>query len=398
MAALYEQHDTEYPQLAVAFGAAVGAVADVLPPGSERLIAFRPNRAPDIGCARFQVALGLVLLGIDTGLFLLIARLARQPAWVADCPTSQTWRLGLYVAGTAVLGPLVYDRLDLVVGASALIALVALGSGLPAVAYAVLTAGVAFKLVPAVLLPVFVFAAAAQRGGRFWPAVLREAAVAAVILLLWPVLAYGFGGGDRAFVFLKYHAARGLELGSLYSAALLPWADTEIGYDFGGYVVRGPVPDAVARVAQVVVLAAVGLAVFVAGRAVYRVPAARRIPVVAAGCVLVWLAFIATNKVGSPQYLLWLAPLVPLMPLRTAGDRRWAVGFVIAGLLATLTYPYLWKLVHGAPLPDRTDAWAGPTPFGLALLFARWAVVVVLTGWLAVRLCCPAPAEPATGT
>ena len=37
-----------------------------------------------------------------------------------------------------------------------------------------------------------------------------------------------------------------------------------------------------------------------------------------------WLVFILTNKVGSPQYVLWVAPLAPLLPLRTWGGWVWA--------------------------------------------------------------------------
>ena len=75
-------------------------------------------------------------------------------------------------------------------------------------------------------------------------------------------------------------------------------------------------------------------ALLVEGRAIRRAPVSGRTPVVASGCVLVWLAFLLTNKVGSPQYLLWLAPLVPLLPLRTRAERTWGVAFVVAGVLA----------------------------------------------------------------
>jgi hypothetical protein len=380
---LYRSYDAEYPQLAVVFAAGVGVVADALPPGAERVIGFRRSLPPDVGTARFQVALGLVLGAIDIGVLLLIAGFARK-ANPGDERT-QTWRLWLYVAGTAALGPILYDRLDLVVGALAFFAVLAVSFGRSLLAYVLLTAGVGFKLVPAVLLPVFVLSAAA-RSEKFWPAFLREVIRATVVFAAWPVLAYCFGGGDRAFAYVKYHAARGPELGSVYAAPLLLSPDASVGYEFGGYAVLGPTADTVAKVSPFLSLAFVGIAILVAGYAIRKCPRAEQSSLLAAGCVLVWFAFILTNKVGSPQYLLWIAPLVPLLPLRTKADRAWVIGTVIAGVLATLTYPYLWPQVHGAKVSDQPETWAGPTPFGFALLFARWAVIAVLTVWLTARL------------
>jgi len=380
----FRVHDVEYPQLAVLFMAGVGVVADALPTGAERVISARPDIPINVGLARFQVALGLVLGALDMGMLIQIARLART---ASPCdPRTQTWRLGVYVAATAALGPIMFDRLDLVVGAAALFAVSALGAGRPLIAYALLTAGAAFKLVPVLLFPLFVLSAAAQRGGRFWPAVARESGAAFLVLAAWPVLAVLFGGGDRAFVYVKYHAERGVELGSSYAAPLLLVPGARVGESYSSRDVRGPFTAQVAKAAQVLTLVAVGAAVLVAGRAIRRSSGADRVPALVGGCVLVWLAFVLTNKVGSPQYLLWIAPLVPLLPLRTGTERIWAIGFVTAGLLATLMYPYLWPAVHGPPVPDQPDTWAGPTAIGFVLLFARWSVVIVLTGYLAYRM------------
>jgi hypothetical protein len=384
LAALYKEHSIEYPQLAVCFGAGVDWIADQLPDGVERLISARPNPAPSVGAARYQVALGLVLFGIDTVLFFLVALLARQLD--PDNRVLQMWRLGLYVAATTALGPVLYDRLDLIVGASALFALLALGRGWSIVAYGVLTLGVGFKLVPAVLFPVFVVGAAAHGGERFWRNFLREGIIATVIFAAWPLLTYQFGGEDRAFSFMKYHTQRGVEVGSLYSAPLLLGHESTVGFAFGSYVVRGSTADAVAQASPAAVLLALALAFLVVLRAVRRAPAEDRTSVIAASCVLVWLAFILTNKVGSPQYFLWLAPLVPLMPLRAPELRRWGIWYCVTALLATLMYPYLWANVFGAPVPEQLNTWAGPNALGFVVLFIRWAAVVVVTVWLAVWL------------
>jgi hypothetical protein len=76
------------------FGAGVEWVADLLPGGVEKVISGRASQPPDVGTARFQAALGLVLFGIDAGLLLSVAWLVRR-----DSQHLQKWRLGLYVAG-----------------------------------------------------------------------------------------------------------------------------------------------------------------------------------------------------------------------------------------------------------------------------------------------------------
>jgi hypothetical protein len=102
--------------------------------------------------------------------------------------------------------------------------------------------------------------------------------------------------------------------------------------------------------------------------------------------MLIWLAFIVTCKVGSPQYLLWLMPLLPLMPRRTERERQWAWGLVAAALVVTMTYPYMWWAVHGPYKVGRQDTWTGPNAFGYALLATRWGMLLGLTVWLGFRL------------
>jgi hypothetical protein len=388
VAELFRKHDAEYPQLAVVFSAGVGWVADRLPQGAERAISLRPNKPPDIGTARFQVALGIVLFILDLAALLLIAHLTR-----GEDPRTRTWRLGLYVAITAALGPILYDRLDLVVGFVALLAVAATARGWPILGYLLLTAGAAFKLVPLLLIPVLVLHAAAS-APRFWHALARHAAIAAAILAAWPILAYTVGGGERSFIYLKYHSARGLELGSAYSASVLLAAGGEIRYEYGGYAVRGDVADGVARASPAVAGLALVLAVVVAGRALRNASEPERLPVLAAGCVLVWLVFILTGKVGSPQYFLWLAPLVPLTFLQSKWEYRAAGLFLAACLLTTLTYPYLWTNVHGSAVPGEIGLWSGPNAFGYALLLAKWVALGAYALWLYARLELSGPTNP----
>jgi hypothetical protein len=251
-------------------------------------------------------------------------------------------------------------------------------------AYAVLTVGVGFKLVPLLLIPVFVLDAAFQRSNNFWRAVIRESAIALLVLSTWPLLTYVFGGGDRSFVYLEYHAERAPDITSVYAGPLFLGWNVDVTYAYTCLTIRGEMADTVGRLSPYVVLVALGLAILVFTRAVRRNVAQNRLSLLASGCVLVWLAFILTNKVGSPQYLLWIAPLVPLLPRQSTSDRRWPIGFVLAGSVGTAMYPFLFPSLVGDPTED--FVWPGPNTLGLVLLFARWSIIGVLTVWLAVRL------------
>jgi hypothetical protein len=106
------------------------------------------------------------------------------------------------------------------------------------------------------------------------------------------------------------------------------------------------------------------------------------VPHVVASALLVWLGFIAANKVGSPQYLHWVLPLVALLPLRTLGERGWAALLLLAGVLTTLVFPCFYAAVYGPPLPTDPVTWAGPSAAALFLLAARSVTLITAAGWL----------------
>jgi hypothetical protein len=97
-------------------------------------------------------------------------------------------------------------------------------------------------------------------------------------------------------------------------------------------------------------------------------------------------AFIALNKVGSPQYLTWyVAPI--LLGLLVAG-RRFAVpaGMVLAAAgLTQLIYPWCYSGV------------TAPTPWVIAVLTLRNALEVALLAWSLLALRTLPGAAPAPG-
>jgi hypothetical protein len=436
---LYRTRNVEYPQLAVVFGALAGTIGDSIPEWASHLRDLRPDPARGEEGSRYEVGLGIVLFAVDVSCLLLVFGIARR-IYPHEGPAARVARLAAYTALTGAVGLIFYDRQDPVVAWCALLAILAFLEGRTPLAYAVLVAGTAFKLVPALLLPVFVFAAAAVRAGpgatpgRYARAVVREAAVAAVLLALWPVLTYWLGGGDRAFGYLTYHSARGLQLEAPlgWLMLLVDPTGTEVGHSFGGYTLRGELPDRVAKVCSVAMALGAGLAALASVRGFRRLmsrpdppapfpkkeggerqpaglspslprggvgegssaPAALG-PHLVAASLLVWMVFIVTNKVGSPQFMLWVGPLAPLLPLRTWASWVWAALLLVACGLSTVIFPCAYPSVIGRHLHDDPSTWAGPVPWAHFILAVKAVILAVVTLWLAAWVWrSPGPAAP----
>ena len=95
------------------------------------------------------------------------------------------------------------------------------------------------------------------------------------------------------------------------------------------------------------------------------------------------LLTLVTSKLLSPQYLIWLLPLVPLLdigPARTRGFQFW---FLVTCAFTTAIFPYLLGRTLARQDPA-SDGYLDPTPLGVGLLLVRNALLIWLA-WLAVR-------------
>jgi uncharacterized membrane protein len=259
------------------------------------------------------------------------------------------------------LGSLVLSRYDLWPAALTAGALAAFVSGRERLGYVGLGLGAAAKIYPLVLLPVAFAWTLRRRGGR--EAALGLGIVAGVlgaILLPFAVIAPE-GLADS----LGRQLGRPLQIESLGAAVLLAAHQAGI-YDpavvssHGSQNLDGRLPDALAAV-QSALQALALLAVWLA---------ARRGSLLAGAAAAV-AAFVAFGKVLSPQFLVWLLPLVPLV----AG----AAGLSASGLLAgALVLTQLW-------FPYRYWDVVALEPVGLLVLFrdlvlvALFAVLLVVT-------------------
>jgi hypothetical protein len=251
----------------------------------------------------------------------IVLRALRRPA-----PTM--WAVLLFVAlAPLLLGSLVLSRYDLWPVALVAGSLAALVSGRLRLGHVLLGLGITAKLYPAVLLPL-ALAFAWKRSGRRECLVCAGIAAAAVALVFLPFVVLAPGGVWHS---VTVQLDRPLQVESLGSAALLA-AHHVFGVHLTGETshgsqnLAGGTADAVAVVTSIL-QAAVLVSIWVAFA---RGPASREALVRAFAAVL--CAFVAFGKVLSPQFLLWLIPVVPLVRGRRG---LWASGLLAAALVLT---------------------------------------------------------------
>jgi len=331
------------------------------------------------GMDTYSGIFGMGMAAISAAGLLAAMRIAELASPGKNTTGRQIAAAALYTIAIVCIGPIGVVSMDYIPMALSAWALVFLLREKHAAAFALLAASAGAKGYPVFLLPVFLWRAY-NTGGR--PALLKSAAwFAATCALVFvpPLLAAPRGFLDS----FGYHAGRGIEIGSFYSAALalLKYAGVRVSVSFGhgGWNIEaGALSGLLAGVSPLVMLllAAACYARFI--------PAARDGRAMAAGSASVVLAFIIGFKVGSPQFLCWLAPFMPAVAMLRRG---WAVfiSFCAAGLLALWLFPWhMQSLVH----LDTTD-----TPVIPVLVAEKLLLLAVFAMLLLFR----PPAAPSGG-
>jgi hypothetical protein len=321
------------------------------PPGS--LPAFVPpalfSGSREAYASLFASEMALVLVAA----LVLTAHTARS--------LGRPWLLpaGVFTAAALLLYPIAVTPYDAVV-ALTLAATVALssspafgrrgaaGTATNVAAWASLGFGAAAKFVPALAtLPLALLGN--QDGGRTFGRVVRSAAwgfavfFGVVSAFFLPAFLLAGGGFARS---LAYHTDRGLQLESLGASVLMKLGYLEeVVLEYGAWDVLG---QGVAVLSSASLLVTAVLLV-VTGTVAYREYREGRFgpeqfPRFAAAFVL---AFLLASKVLSPQYVIWLLPLVPL----SAGG-VWGLGvsavFLAVCWMTTQVFPYHYlEVVQG---------------------------------------------------
>ena len=247
-----------------------------------------------------------------------------------------------YVALAALaplaLGSVVLTRFDLWPALLTVAALAALVSGRDRLGLGVLCLATAAKLYPAVLLPVALVYAARRDRQNVLAALVSF--VGALLLCFLPFLLLAPEG---VWASIERQTGRPLQIESLGAALLL--AGKQLGlYEptvvstFGSQNVSGSLPDRLASLQTLIQIVAV-VAVWVA-------VARARDPIAGllCGSAAAVVASVAFGKVLSPQFLIWLVPLVPLAA--AVSGLGITVLFVTALVLTQLWFPTrYWDVV-----------------------------------------------------
>jgi hypothetical protein len=250
-----------------------------------------------------------------------------------------------WLAFLLALGPIGLGRIDTVATVLALIG-VAYVAKRPAVASALFTAGAWTKVWPAALVGVLLLLRRGHRRG-----VLAGALVLTALIVLVDVL---YGGAAHLLSFVGQQTGRALQIEAplatpfMWAAAFgVPGAAVYYNQEILTFEVSGAGTHAAAAVSTplmaAVVVAGVVLALWAVRRGAHRAEAA---PLLA---LLFVAALVATNKVGSPQYIGWFAvPIVWGLVAGRPSARRFlpvAVAAIPMALLTQVIYPGFYDQV-----------------------------------------------------
>jgi hypothetical protein len=269
------------------------------------------------------------------GVLLLAAGLRRLGTGLADRRVA----LSVVALVPLLLGGVILTRFDLVPAATVAGAMLLLVSGRLRAGAFVIGIGIAVKLYPAVLVPL-VGIVAWRRGGRRELASVLGLVVAPILVVYLPFLV---AAPDGVLDSIGRQLGRPLQIESLGAGMLLAVHHsfgTSLGWasSSGSQNLTGTGADALAVVQGIAQVAGVVLvwAAFSRGHA-----SSERLVRHAAAAVV---AFVALSKVLSPQFLVWLVLLVPLVVAARGRAPLWLLTAACAVTAVWFPARY-WELV-----------------------------------------------------
>src|SRR5713226_1377872 len=323
----YTSHPVEYPVL---IGGAMQAVAWLVRSIGDPYIRGREF---------FDVTVLLLAVFAVAGVLATAYLAGRSRRWTA---------LGVALAPGLILGSFI--NWDLIAMSLATLGMAAWAARRGALAGVLVGLAVATKFYPVFLLgPLFLLCLRAGRLRAFW--VTAGSAAAAWLAVNLPVALAAPAGWSA---FYRFNASRGADWGSIWY-----FFETE------HWPVVGSMPlhtlNAVSLLLFGVACAAIGVLALAA-------PRRPRLPQL---CFLVIAASLLFNKVWSPQYVIWLAPLVVLARPRLVSYALWQlaeIGYFLG------IWAYLITIVAGPAAGG-----IGARQYFLVLL-GRFAAVALLSG------------------
>ncbi|HEX2296086.1 MAG TPA: glycosyltransferase 87 family protein [Actinomycetota bacterium] len=350
----YSEFGMEYPP---------GAIPFIVLPGVEKPV-------DDSYRMRFVV----LMVAVDLVGFLALLVLARR--WGSSLGP---W---LWVGVVPLLGPITYNRLDLLPAVATILAVERFSARSWFGGGGWLGYGVVAKVYPALFLPV-AFAAARRKQ------ILLGAAVVGALFLV-PYI--GFLDDVYRNV-LGYHTDRGIQIESLWGFVLLFASKLGhaigINFTFGALHVDSTLAPFLEGLSQALSLGVVVLGVWLAHRAR---TAGRDMsgPELGGVMFMVMAGTMAVGSVFSPQFMVWLGALAAVVLCdRTTWLRVPALAVLPAALMTQMIYPFFYGRVVATDMP----ALVLLASRNFLVLFVAVETFLALRGRSAARLS-PATAEP----
>jgi predicted membrane-bound dolichyl-phosphate-mannose-protein mannosyltransferase len=267
--------------------------------------------------------------------------------------------------------PLLPWRYDLFPALLTLLALLSVMISCPMLAGSWLGLGILAKLYPIFLLPIF---SAYYLVGKRYRALLRMllGSFSATILPLLPLI---LSEPRELLSFLLYHQMRGLQIESLPAGVIiladaLRLTKAKLVHNYGALHLDSPPTNITLKLLPFLLILVFGVVLvnclsrFWEERVRYGEITSESL---VAYVVAALLAFIATNKIFSPQYIVWLLPFAPLLRLRQA------VLLLAIWTITIIIFPFAYEdLLAMRPAP-------------VLLLNLRNILVIILLLWLLVE-------------
>ena len=281
---------------------------------------------------------------------------------------SGTYASWAFLSALLLLGPVAVSRIDSVSAALAILGLVAIKRNSTGIAAALFTIAGWIKIWPVALF-VAMFAVFKKR---------LQAIIAATIISVTIIGIGLLAGGTKVFGFVLQQQERGIQIESVMATPWMWLAKLGSANIFFDEVVltnqvSGPLVQDLAAISNYIMFIALAITAFLAIRAVQA--GRNRTQVFVLASLTGVLDLIVFNKVGSPQFMIWLA--VPLVALVYFGLNRSKVALAMGAAILFLTqlvYPVFYIELLGLEIMP------------LGLLTVRNLLLVALLIWANTQL------------
>ena len=316
-----------------------------------------------INIVSYEISWLIVVFALNTAAILLLVRPATNGKLFSG--THASWA---FIVAVFLLGPVAVSRIDSVSAALAIFGLVAIGRNSTGIAAALFTIAGWIKIWPIALF-VSMFASFKNRVQPFVVATLISVSIIAVGVI---------AGGTKVLSFVTQQQERGIQIESVIATPwmwLAKFGSANLFFDDVVLTnqVSGTFVQELASISNYVLFGALGITFFLAIRAVR---AGRdRTQVFALASLTGVLDLIVFNKVGSPQFMIWLAVVLVALVYFGVNKSKLPIALGAAILLLTqLVYPIFYVDLLGLEtLP-------------LGLLTLRNLLLVALLVWANLQL------------